>query len=69
MKASAATGDENLGEGTPKYPGVADASHYAIAERDKSTAKREEKSSPWAAEVDPHRAAGTICPAEATVPP
>ena len=31
-----------MGKGTPKYPGAADASHYAIAERDKSTAKREE---------------------------
>ena len=35
-------GGENLGERTPKYPGAADAPHYAIAERDKSTAKREE---------------------------
>ena len=35
-------GTKTLGKGTPKYPGVADASHYAIAERGKSTAKREE---------------------------
>ena len=38
MKASAATGDENLGEGTPKYPGAADASHYATRDAEKSTA-------------------------------
>ena len=46
MKASAATGDENLGERAPKYPGAADAPHYAIAERGKSTAKREENQAP-----------------------
>ena len=59
---------KTVGGKAPKAPEAADAGQYAITGEEKSTAKSE-KNRPWAAEIGPPRAGGTLCPAEATVPP
>ena len=69
MKASAATGDENLGERNPKIPRRGRRVTLCHSGARQVNGQKRGKSSPWAAEVDLPRAAGTICPAGATVPP
>ena len=65
MKASAATGDENLGERNPKIP----RRGRRVTLCHSGARKVNGQKSPIWRKNEPPRAGGTICPAEATVPP